>query len=84
MTPVTRRFCQRCRLQKCFAVGMRKEYIMSEAERMSKRQKIEQNRARKRGSQSVNEASNEATELNRPTIKLSRLNDGSIGTVNSQ
>lgn len=48
MTAITRRFCQRCRLQKCFAVGMRKEYIMSEEERLNKKQKIEQNRARKR------------------------------------
>ncbi|XP_046993506.1 nuclear hormone receptor HR96 [Schistocerca americana] len=48
ITIVTRRFCQRCRLKKCFAVGMRKDYIMSEEDKVMKRQKIEQNRARKR------------------------------------
>lgn len=48
ITPVTRRFCQKCRLDKCFSIGMRKEYIMSEEDKVLKRQKIEQNRAKKR------------------------------------
>lgn len=50
ITAVTRRFCQKCRLEKCFAIGMRKDYIMSEEDKLQKRQKIEQNRARKRTS----------------------------------
>lgn len=45
---LTRRFCQRCRLMKCLAIGMRKDYIMSEEVKEMKRQKIEENRARKR------------------------------------
>lgn len=48
ITAVTRRFCQKCRLEKCFAIGMRKDYIMSEEDKLQKRQKIEQNRAKKR------------------------------------
>ncbi|XP_076240219.1 nuclear hormone receptor HR96 [Calliopsis andreniformis] len=48
ITPVTRRFCQKCRLDKCFSIGMRKEYIMSEEDKVLKRQKIEENRAKKR------------------------------------
>lgn len=48
ITTVTRRFCQRCRLEKCFSIGMRKDYIMSEEDKVLKRQKIEQNRAKKR------------------------------------
>lgn len=48
ITPVTRRFCQKCRLDKCFSIGMRKEYIMSEEDKVLKRQKIEQNRAKKK------------------------------------
>ncbi|XP_026282509.1 nuclear hormone receptor HR96 isoform X1 [Frankliniella occidentalis] len=52
MTAITRRFCQKCRLQKCFTVGMRKEYIMSEEERLNKRQKVELNRAKKRAAAS--------------------------------
>lgn len=39
ITPVTRRFCQKCRLDKCFSIGMRKEYIMSEEDKVLKRQK---------------------------------------------
>ncbi|XP_050086799.1 nuclear hormone receptor HR96 [Anopheles aquasalis] len=48
ITIVTRRFCQKCRLEKCFRIGMKKEYIMSEEDKVIKRKKIEQNRAKKR------------------------------------
>lgn len=43
----TRRFCQRCRLHKCFAIGMKKECILSEAEKREKRAKIEENRLKR-------------------------------------
>lgn len=48
ITVVTRRFCQKCRLEKCLAIGMVKEFIMSEEDKAEKRRKIEENRARKR------------------------------------
>ncbi|CAH2005506.1 unnamed protein product [Acanthoscelides obtectus] len=48
ITTVTRRFCQKCRLDKCFTVGMCKDLIMSEQDKVAKRQKIQENRARKR------------------------------------
>ncbi|XP_011871652.1 PREDICTED: uncharacterized protein LOC105564116 [Vollenhovia emeryi] len=51
ITNVTRRFCQKCRLDKCFSIGMRKEYIMSEEDKVLKRKKIEKNRAKKRTQQ---------------------------------
>ncbi|NP_001362160.1 Nuclear receptor domain-containing protein [Caenorhabditis elegans] len=44
---VSRRFCQRCRLTKCFAVGMKKEWIMSEEARLEKKQRVEENRERR-------------------------------------
>ncbi|XP_026668413.1 uncharacterized protein LOC108623829 isoform X2 [Ceratina calcarata] len=69
ITPVTRRFCQKCRLDKCFSIGMRKEYIMSEEDKVLKRQKIEQNRAAKK----------------RPTIdntKPSKIKKGCIDDCN--
>lgn len=39
ITSVTRRFCQRCRLDKCFYVGMKRELIMSEEDKEKKRRK---------------------------------------------
>lgn len=48
ITVVTRRFCQRCRLQKCFKIGMRKEYIMTEEDKLLKRKKVELNRAKRK------------------------------------
>uniref|UniRef100_A0A915NET8 Nuclear receptor domain-containing protein n=1 Tax=Meloidogyne javanica TaxID=6303 RepID=A0A915NET8_MELJA len=44
---VSRRFCQRCRLQKCFRVGMKKEWIMSDEARLEKKQRIQENRERR-------------------------------------
>lgn len=48
ITSVTRRFCQKCRLQKCFSVGMKKELIMTEEDKEKKRRKIEENRMTKK------------------------------------
>ena len=44
MDPANRRFCKRCRLKRCFEIGMRKEYILSDDEKLQKRIKIENNR----------------------------------------
>ncbi|XP_070503052.1 nuclear hormone receptor HR96 [Chironomus tepperi] len=48
ITVITRRFCQKCRLEKCFKVGMKKEYIMSDEDKEIKRIKIEQNRNKRK------------------------------------
>lgn len=48
ITSVTRRFCQKCRLQKCFSIGMKKELIMTEEDKEKKRRKIEENRMTKK------------------------------------
>ncbi|KAK9890568.1 hypothetical protein WA026_011938 [Henosepilachna vigintioctopunctata] len=47
ITPITRRFCQKCRLDKCFSIGMCKNLILSEEERKVKRKKILENQSRK-------------------------------------
>lgn len=48
ITVVTRRFCQKCRLVKCLAIGMVKEFIMSDEDKAEKKKRIEENRAKKR------------------------------------
>lgn len=44
---VTRRFCQKCRLKKCFDIGMKKEWILTDEEKKIKRAKIEENRQKR-------------------------------------
>jgi nuclear receptor subfamily 1 group I len=40
----TRRKCQKCRLHRCFSMGMRKDFILSEEERQRRKQRLEENR----------------------------------------
>ncbi len=65
---VTRRFCPKCRLKKCFVIGMKKEFIMTEEERSVKRRKIEENRIKK------------SNVSNRPSLGQSQLLDQLIGS----
>ncbi|XP_074603601.1 nuclear hormone receptor HR96-like [Brevipalpus obovatus] len=43
----TRRFCQKCRLDKCFQVGMKREWILTEDQKKQKRAKIMENKIKK-------------------------------------
>ncbi|XP_029171523.1 nuclear hormone receptor HR96 isoform X2 [Nylanderia fulva] len=78
ITSVTRRFCQKCRLDKCFSIGMRKDYIMSEEDKVLKRKKIEKNRAKKR-SQSDNA---KASKIKKDCVDECTFEDTSM-SVNS-
>jgi hypothetical protein len=40
----TRRKCQKCRLERCFAAGMRKDFILSEEEKQYRKKRLEENR----------------------------------------
>ncbi|CAF2614290.1 unnamed protein product [Rotaria sp. Silwood2] len=53
ITLETRKRCKYCRLKKCFDKGLRKEWIMSEEEKRTKKQKIEDNRRLRALSQSL-------------------------------
>ncbi|KOB69542.1 Nuclear receptor HR96 variant 1, partial [Operophtera brumata] len=65
ITVVTRRFCQKCRLEKCLSVGMVKEFIMSDEDKAEKRRKIEENRARKRQSNDTEDSVSSSKNLKR-------------------
>ncbi|XP_074644793.1 vitamin D3 receptor-like isoform X2 [Tubulanus polymorphus] len=39
LDPHTRRFCTECRLKKCFTIGMKKEWILSDDQLMKRREK---------------------------------------------
>ena len=39
-----RRKCQRCRLERCFKMGMRKEFLLSDEEKQRRRKRLEQSR----------------------------------------
>lgn len=68
---VTRRFCQKCRLEKCFSIGMRKDYIMSEEDKILKKIKTENNRTKRKGSSNVNDDESFAASGGIP-IKIKR------------
>ena len=42
-----RRFCQKCRLKRCFEIGMKSEWIQSDEEKRLKRLKIEENKRKR-------------------------------------
>ncbi|KAK0082634.1 hypothetical protein PV325_010082 [Microctonus aethiopoides] len=74
VTPVTRRFCQKCRLDKCFSIGMRKEYIMTEEDKVLKRQKIERNKAKKRS----HSDDTRKTKMKREVVDDANFDDTSV------
>ena len=39
-----RRKCQKCRLERCFAVGMRKDFLQTDEEKQRRQQRLEENR----------------------------------------
>ncbi|CAG2170721.1 unnamed protein product [Oppiella nova] len=57
---ITRRFCSKCRLNKCLAVGMRRDLILNDEEREMKRLKILENKKKKDNSFNSNDESLES------------------------
>lgn len=73
---VSRRFCAFCRLKKCFAVGMKREYILSQDEREARRMRMSEKRQLK---QQLSDDS-----LSFSYNKLSLYNEYSLLPSNSQ
>ncbi|CAG2119261.1 unnamed protein product, partial [Medioppia subpectinata] len=72
-----RRLCKKCRLKKCFAVGMKKEWILNEEERESRRHTIETNR--KLRTNGLKDTNNNNNELNTNTSS----DVSNIGTIDT-
>ncbi|CAF1384303.1 unnamed protein product [Adineta steineri] len=53
ITTDTRRHCSYCRINKCFAVGMKKEWIRSEEDKLKRRGRTEKSRRRKFSQQPI-------------------------------
>lgn len=49
VTVESRSYCKRCRLQKCFSVGMKRDLILSDSQKQIRRSKIQNNRLRRLG-----------------------------------
>ncbi|CAF1281858.1 unnamed protein product [Rotaria sordida] len=88
ITPATRKRCKRCRLTKCFTVGMRKDWILTEEEKRSKRKKIERNRLIKQQAQLTlyqrQQQNNDLTHLNVQTNISSSSTIEHSSLLNSQ
>lgn len=86
VTVVTRRFCPCCRLQKCFKAGMKTEYIMSEEDKVLKKRKIAQNKAKERkaaGTVEKVEVKNEHTDTQVPHVDTTEVDACGVDTIRS-
>lgn len=81
ITVVTRRFCQKCRLSRCFEIGMKKEYIMSETEKVEKRKKIEMNRAKRKVSTPSNAVKNNDNGSSDDVASTSGTGNGTVKRI---
>lgn len=76
---VTRRFCSKCRLLKCFQIGMKREWILTEEQKHKKRVKILQNKQLKNVASSDSSPSPSSTNL--PSTLNSNLPAQSVKSI---
>ena len=65
---MTRKKCKRCRLSKCLRMGMRRDWIMTDRERLEKKAKVECNKKRK-----LNDVVNESSNDDSSTFPVDKL-----------
>ncbi|CAG2101271.1 unnamed protein product [Medioppia subpectinata] len=74
----TRRFCMKCRLRKCFEIGMKKEWILTSDAKKERKQKIELNKKRKQSVGSVGQSS-DSTMTSSPGSSSQSCDDSTAG-----
>ncbi|XP_056011318.1 nuclear receptor subfamily 1 group I member 3-like isoform X3 [Ostrea edulis] len=95
ITVESRSFCKKCRLAKCFTVGMRKDMILNDEQKQVRKQKIIINKLRKHGQlppedtyaatqQDVNDSLNDhlrSQTLHNLQISFPNLSDKELGVL---
>ncbi|CAG2171573.1 unnamed protein product, partial [Oppiella nova] len=83
INPFTRKLCTKCRLNKCFAVGMRKELIRNDREREERRQLVEENRRKRKLLNKSQNTSSESNESSNPASIESTISTISSDSIDS-
>ena len=68
-----RRKCAKCRLERCFTVGMRKDFILSEEEKQRRKSRLELNRFET--SQRLSMTSESSSELDQLLMDIDQVNE---------
>ncbi|CAG2101163.1 unnamed protein product [Medioppia subpectinata] len=75
---LNRASCRRCRLSKCFAVGMNKEWILTAEEKEFRRQQIEENRKYRESKQILKDMDSINMDSNSHDISNTDTNESSL------
>ncbi|CAG2164741.1 unnamed protein product [Oppiella nova] len=84
INPFTRKLCTKCRLHKCFNMGMRKELIQNDREKEEMRQLVEENRRKRKLLNKSQNTSSEANESSKPASIESTISSDCIDFFMSQ